>query len=77
MATAVIYVLVLAFLILSSVILFRRALKLLSRPVHPVNAGYRDRFPVNPASPTAELTDRDEIVKKLEREFHSSPSIDL
>lgn len=77
MATAVIYVLVLAFLILSSVMLFRRALKLLSRPVHPVTVGHRNRFPVNPASPTAELTDRDEIVARLEREFHSSPSIDL
>jgi hypothetical protein len=75
MATAVIYVLVLALLILSSVMLFRRALNLLSHPKQP--DGRRDRLPYNPGSATAELTNSDEIVEMLERKFHSSPSIDL
>jgi hypothetical protein len=82
MATAVIYVLVLALLILSSVMLFRRALHLLSRPVQPlknvqnINVGRRDRLPRDPGAATAELADKDEIVEMLERQFHNSPSID-
>jgi hypothetical protein len=82
MATAVIYILVLALLILSSVMLFRRALQLLSRPVQPlknvqnINVGRRDRLPRDPGSATAELTDKDNIVEMLEQQFHNSPSID-
>jgi hypothetical protein len=82
MATAVIYVLVLALLILSSVMLFRRALQLLRRPAQPlknaqnINMSPRDRLPRDPGASTAELTDKDEIVEMLERQFHNSPSID-
>jgi hypothetical protein len=78
MATAVIYILVLALLILSSVMLFRRALNMLGRPVQPKQPMnlQRDRLPRDPGPATAELTDKDQIVEMLERQFHNSPSID-
>jgi hypothetical protein len=77
MATSVIYVLVLALLILSSIMLFRRALKLLSRPERPANQGKVARLLHTPAAPMTELADKEEIVARLEREFHSSPSMDF
>jgi hypothetical protein len=73
MATAVIYVLVLTLLILSSVMLFRQALQLLRRPVSK-----GDRVARQPAALIEEVSnDKTEIIERLERQFRSSPSIDL